>query len=176
MEQQRALLEAQRLLSIEDVYVQEAEAHAGPGYEPLTPPPSFIVQLRVNPSPHVATLRYEADGQPRASVRYSVETGLRLLMLEADATKEEIPAEQIIAEISANFVVRYGLVNAATALTEEQVSAFTENALFHLWPYWREFLHATAARLRLPAVVLPMKAPRQNAVAQDNSNETEDQD
>lgn len=162
MEPKNALLEAQQMLAIEDVYVQQAEARAGQAYEPLTPPASFVVQLRVTPRQQVHSIQYEADGQPRVSIRYTVDTGLRLLMPDTDASKEEIPLEKIVAEISAAFVVRYNLIDPTSKVSEEQLLAFSENALFHMWPYWREFLQATASRLRLPAIILPMKAPRQN--------------
>jgi preprotein translocase subunit SecB len=44
-----------------------------------------------------------------------------------------------------------------TDLTQAEVEAFAEtNALLNCWPYWRELVQSTIARMGLPPLVLPL--------------------
>lgn len=37
------------------------------------------------------------------------------------------------------------------------------NALYHVWPYWREYVQAVLTRLRLPTITIPMfRLPKEN--------------
>jgi hypothetical protein len=41
--------------------------------------------------------------------------------------------------------------------TSEELQAFAEtNALFNAWPFFREIIHATMARMNLPPIALPL--------------------
>ncbi len=46
----------------------------------------------------------------------------------------------------------------------EMLSAFGKNAVFHVWPYWREAVHSACAKLRLPPITIPMLKPNGNPV------------
>ena len=39
---------------------------------------------------------------------------------------------------------------------QEMLDAFAVNALFHVWPYWREYVQNACVRMRLPVPVIPM--------------------
>jgi len=41
-------------------------------------------------------------------------------------------------------------------LDDEALSAFSNNAIYHAWPYWREHHHNMAGRLGLPVMQLPV--------------------
>jgi hypothetical protein len=151
---------AQRALSIEDVYVREATARTRPDFDPLatlgSPSGALSVQFRIGPQTDVQVLQHVgADGTQRR-VQYIVDTGLRVLKPGIEATKQDPTPDDIFADISAKFVVRY-LITADDNPTQEMLKAFADNAVHHMWPYWREFLQATTARLRLPSIILPMR-------------------
>ncbi len=151
---------AQRALSIEDVYVREATAHTRADFDPLapigSPPGTLSVQLRVGPESDVQLLEHVGPDGSRRRVQYIVNTGVRLLNPGIEATKQDPTSDDIFADISAKFVVRY-LITTDDNPTPEMLQAFADNAVHHMWPYWREFLQATSARLRLPPIVLPMR-------------------
>lgn len=47
----------------------------------------------------------------------------------------------------------------------ESLGAFAKNVVFHMWPYWREAVHAECARMRIPAITIPMLKPGQQPAA-----------
>jgi hypothetical protein len=152
------LRHAHRVLSIEDVYVHEASAWTRPDFDPLAAPSvtALNVQFHVGPQGNVQVATYETPGGTQRRVRYVIDTGLRLLRPDIEAQIGEPSSENIAAEISAKFVVRY-LITTGEQPEQSMLEAFADNAVHHMWPYWREFLQATTARLRLPPVVLPMR-------------------
>lgn len=68
-----------------------------------------------------------------------------------DAIEKSIVA-RIFAEISADY-----LMNANEFPPGEFLQRWGQsNAMLHTWPYWREFCHATALRMNLPAIMIPL--------------------
>jgi hypothetical protein len=39
---------------------------------------------------------------------------------------------------------------------QEALGSFITNVIYHVWPYWREAVHSQVARMRLPAITIPM--------------------
>lgn len=154
------LKRAQRSLAVNDVYVCDVHAYADRDYDPTALLPQPInVQMRVNQAGDAQVIASDADSGATHVVRYFVETGLRILKAAADQNAEEIPQEQILAEVTATFVLRY-LWTSKDEPATNLLAAFSENAIHHMWPYWREFLQASTGRLRVPPFVLPMRPGR----------------
>ncbi len=58
-------------------------------------------------------------------------------------------------KIGATFMLIYK-VSPIAGLEEKNVTAFGElNGMFNAWPYWREFVQSSAARMGLSPLVLP---------------------
>jgi hypothetical protein len=73
--------------------------------------------------------------------------------MEIRQTGEE---EQLQAEIEGTFELSYS-VPENKSFTTEELEAFGEgNAVFNAWPYWRELVQASLARMSLPPVTLPV--------------------
>ncbi len=150
------LRKAQELLALQDVYVREAHAFSAPDFDPTLQLVTLNVQFRLQPAAHIEHCELSNEQESVRVVRYLIDAGTRILKPDVQPS-DSITREQLLAEISAVFVVKYSLVNASEQLSEEMLSEFSDNAIHHMWPYWREFLQATTARLRLPAIVLPMR-------------------
>jgi hypothetical protein len=59
-------------------------------------------------------------------------------------------------QVDASFELIYSIpADANPTPTELQAFADT-NALLNCWPYWRELVHAMAARMELPPLLLPL--------------------
>jgi hypothetical protein len=66
------------------------------------------------------------------------------------------PAEEPLLTIQATFELLYRLPEGVEG-TSEELQAFAEtNALFNAWPFFREIIHATMARMNLPPIALPL--------------------
>jgi len=68
---------------------------------------------------------------------------------EQDVTKK-------VVDLSALLEISYRLTKEVE-LTPKQLSAFGKlNVLYNAWPYWREFVQNTVARMALPPLVVPV--------------------
>ena len=150
---------AQKSFAVQDVYLCDANLWANRDYEPGTPVSSSSVQFKLSPTNNCQVIELQPP-QPgvRFLVRYYVGTGLRLLAPGVDPHDPGVTRDKLIADIEATFVARY-LVIGDEQPSSAMLEAFNENAVHHVWPYWREFLQAAALRLRVPPVVLPMREP-----------------
>ncbi|UOE82191.1 hypothetical protein LTQ03_15790 [Vibrio splendidus] len=73
---------------------------------------------------------------------------------EEDAQKEndDIAIEPLL-EIKAEFVAQY---ESTCALTEDEINQFGQkHVYYHVWPYWRETLQSSCARLGITPIVIP---------------------
>lgn len=72
------------------------------------------------------------------------------------ASHEEQETEDPYLVIKATFLASYR-VNSFDGLTEEGYQRFASlNGVFNTWPFWREFVHSTTARLGLPSLTIPV--------------------
>jgi len=59
-------------------------------------------------------------------------------------------------QIIADFALEYG-VDKTMIFTDEVAAAFGRlNGIYNVWPYWREYVQSTVARLGLPPLTLPL--------------------
>lgn len=143
----------QQSIVLQDVYVREANASILGTFDPKAHDDlNFGIQLRFS----VESAKLTADTQDGVGiVRYLIDTGLRFVLAAEDNEDAESTP---IAEITAVFVADYE-ARDASVVTDESLEAFNQNALHHIWPYWREFIHTSSGRLRLPSVILPIRQP-----------------
>lgn len=66
--------------------------------------------------------------------------------------------------LEATFELEYTLPSDLNA-SDEELNAFARlNGLFNAWPYFREFVQASMARMQLPPLVLPLMRVRSTAL------------
>lgn len=59
--------------------------------------------------------------------------------------------------VKATLEVSYGFNDDSPDFTEEQLRTFALHYWpFHVWGYWREFVHSSLARLEFPALTVPL--------------------
>ena len=78
-------------------------------------------------------------------------------MVRAQVTSpEENDQQEPLIEMVMTFSLEYVLPNAST-YDDAVLNAFaTGNGVFNAWPYWREYVQQTAARMGFPPLVLPV--------------------
>lgn len=145
----------QQSLVLQDVYVREANAAILGDFDPKVHDElNFGIQLHFS----VKSVEFKPsapDEHGVGVVRYLIDTGLRFVQ-NSDQGDDAEPVP--IAEITATFVGDYE-ARDTSAVTDEALEAFHQNALHHVWPFWREFIHTSSGRLRLPSVILPIRQP-----------------
>lgn len=165
----KLLRQMQHALVLQDVFVRKAEAHTESNFDPKYSKDQLGLQIKFANSPDIEQFELSDDSNPERKIkflRYSVETGVRFVVAETQEASEPT----VRAEITAVFSAEYAVTNQE-AITDEGLSAFSENVTYHVWPYWREFIHSTCARFRLPGTMLPMFQPKKRNPAE-STNDT----
>lgn len=63
---------------------------------------------------------------------------------------------QLALRIRVLFELRYALPEGLRPTSEETTAFSHTNAMLNSWPYWREFVQNTVARMNLPPLTLPL--------------------
>lgn len=144
-------------LTISDVYLHNSNARIAEGFDPKINSEQLSVQFRHAPL-SLDEIELDEEGNKTNILRYLLDTAIRFIPAGLDKdvlNNEKAIQEHIRAEIRAYFAVEY-VVNA-DELDREAKKAFGEsNAFYHVWPYWREYVHNMCMRMRLPEIVMPM--------------------
>lgn len=149
MAEHQALVRAVEGLAIKDVFVEETSAKIHAALDSQRDG-GLSIQVRQWVD---SSVDFRAEGQSEFA-RFRVHTGLRLLRNQGQDA--EAPDGEVCVEVNAAFVADYEVVSPISD-DEEALSAFAQkNAVFHVWPYWREYVHNLTYRMRLPNIVLPM--------------------
>jgi hypothetical protein len=70
------------------------------------------------------------------------------------ATETGTSGKPLLA-IAATFIAEYEMAEGFNPSTDDLNAFVKANAVFNCWPYWREYVHSTAARMNLPPLTLP---------------------
>lgn len=99
------------------------------------------------------------SSEDRLEYGFKVSCGIRLVPSEfANKAKEHDTDEYTLIEIKADFVALY---RASEPLTErEEVVFHQQNAIFNVWPYWREFVQSTGSRMGVPYMHVKLLKPK----------------
>ena len=141
-----ALQQAIDALQIQDLYLRWSRSETAEGFRAMAADFSAI---------HVQQMQmlkkaeaFEADGEERL-LRVSMLLGARWVLPD-----DNNPEPSVKALIEAEFVAEY---RYTPELARPALDEFAQkNVIYHVWPYWREFVSSHAERLRLPRVTLPM--------------------
>lgn len=135
-------------LTLRTIYLRECSGSLAADFEPLKGGQKLAGQLRKFAAICVRTEFTDTDGKTTPGLVF-------LTKFEFQYLHEEDP-ERVAAMLSATIATVYNLKEGAEF---DQAAAFAwgeSSALFHAWPYWREYAHATLARLNLPVALMPM--------------------
>ena len=104
------------------------------------------------------------QGKQLLDYSYSVKAELdkehsRILILpefKMTAKPEKSAGDELSLSIRAKFLLAYKIDDTAKII-KRNIDAFGQiNGLYNAWPYWREFVQATIARMGLPKLVIPV--------------------
>jgi hypothetical protein len=153
-------------VEISDVFLVESSCHIARDFNQMQAMPIVTFQHRLSPeSEGIAQVREDLDsGDEVTVIRYFINGGLRVLRPNATAdaaSSGDVKADDVLAEIAVKLAVDY--VCPKTLLEDrDAIGAFSKNAVFHSWPYWRSVIHSLSDQMRLPRITLPML--RQHAI------------
>lgn len=163
------LQRAQKGLRITDVYMRNSTVGVSQAYEHR----SFdanVLQPQFHHLVEKSEVLEEENGKDGQRLfRVFVDLGCRWGFLSdesADADKDEEHKNEVesnfeeLGRIEAKFVAEYEITEE---LSQECLDAFAlKNASYHVWPYWREYVTSSCARMNVPKLVMPTIQPVQN--------------
>ena len=151
-----AIRKAIDALTIQDVYLRESRLSMASDYDPKHSEPPKLTNLAWGPK-RARTIEAEDTTTKEKFTLWKVEFGTRCRLLKATELPEnsEPKPEDVLVECVATFVAEYRLNDSA--LEASALDTFARhNVAYHIWPYWREFLHDVTALALLPRVTIPM--------------------
>lgn len=167
------LQKAQKGLRITDVYMRTSTVVVSQEYEHR----SIDVDALQSQFHHLvekSEILEEEDGNNKQRLfRVFVDLGYRWGFSSNEptdaATSDELASGSIesdfeeLGRIQAKFVAEYEIIED---LARECLDEFAlKNASYHVWPYWREYVTSSCARINVPKVVMPTIQPAQNRTA-----------
>ncbi len=112
------------------------------------------IQFRGGPGSEYKALLDESNKE--GVMLFKLETGVRLV----DPNIKEDEDGHVKMEISAVFEAEYQLINPDD-FNEDGMSEFLNtNVHHHVWPYWREYVQSTCARVGIPEITIPFRIPQ----------------
>ncbi len=134
-------------LKIEDVYLHSSTSECADDFDPKYA--ANIDQLLVQQMNEVNRTSIASIEGKDQYLRVFISFAVRWIEPNAD-NKDKGKARAVI---NAQFVAEYAITDS---ISDECIDEFAvKNAIFHVWPYWREYLSRQCERLRLPRLVMP---------------------
>ncbi|MBZ2190275.1 hypothetical protein K8B33_14290 [Alcanivorax sp. JB21] len=144
-----ALKSAQECLAIQAVHLSHCYANVRQDFDPARYNKDELVSQGFSALQSVDALEFEEDA---SGYRFVYLLGFRLVGKEEDQEVEGyVPKLEIVGSFSAKYKCK-------RKLNGEEIEAFSKNNVaYHIWPYWREYIQSTAARVGLKEVIeVPM--------------------
>lgn len=149
----KPLERAKKGLQFEDIYQAKVDARLEGKFDPRFN--VGVQNYRLQLKHHVIEsnlIEIKDSEQPVAIFRVYIDVGARLVLLENEMD------EHPIAQIEASYRVDYRVTEPALIDDKAALDAFAlENASYHLWPYWREYVMSQSLRMNLPKIALPVR-------------------
>lgn len=135
-------------LKIQDVYLRLSQAQCAEGFRPQFSEMESIQTQQMQVVRKSVVFETNDNSQ---LLDVHILLGLRWIEPQQEGGDKE---PEIKAFIEAEFVAEYLVIEE---LSQECIDEFAKkNAIYHVWPYWRELLNSQEVRLRLPVTSLPM--------------------
>lgn len=136
-------------LQIEDVYLHVSQATCVNDFDPKYFPDFNLLAVQQMQAVRGTSL-VELDNAKQL-LRVFVVLGTRWVEPLTETQADGEP--KVCALIEAEFVAEYFLKEK---LEQNCIDEFAQkNAIYHVWPYWRELLASQCERMRLPRLTLP---------------------
>ena len=147
-------------LTIEDVSIRSMTADMADGYDPKFDPDAEVLNVQLK---HVVSsfevVDVGSEDQSIELLRVFIDLGVRWVRTAApDAGEDPDEPSEIANEVAAIEAVMIADYSMESSPGEDALEQFAQqNASFHVWPYWREFVSNQCMRMNLPKLVLPTR-------------------
>ncbi len=153
--------QAAKCLQVRGVFLRECSLEQKSDFDPRLFQGELSVQFRVGAEEsQVVEMTDEISKEKSKVFKVIIGTGLRLI--DSSNVTEDNVETGIVATLSAKFSAEYLVRDGSVIPLEAQEEFAKINAVYHVWPYYREFVQSTLARSGIPLVEVPMFMIPQN--------------
>jgi hypothetical protein len=147
-------------LNIQNVYISSSNFSFYNNFDPLMPNQLLTGQYSIGTVRiDVTTVTDVETKLEQDFLRCYVQAAMRYILgepTEEELKNEELVKSRIASEISATYCILYS-INSEEKLSDEEREVFGKNnAPYHAWTYWREYVQNTCNRMGLPVSTVPM--------------------
>lgn len=141
------LRQAQHHLNIQSVDLRNSSVSTNDAFTSQTA--SQFEEILIQSRKDLLLIKFlHGENEVAGSVAIEYSLGTRLVTDKDD--------EQVLLEVEAVFSANY-LISDEN-LSHEAIKVFAEeNGLFHVWPYWREYVQSTCLRVGVPPIPIEMR-------------------
>lgn len=145
------------VVEIESVRLREARCRS------LVQPSEIAEAISVKASQDAVVVKEPGeDGSLRIEVAFTLEV------------RSGIADDDLQAEVCGTFELSYRIPDDERFSSEELAAFGQTNAVFNAWPYWRELVQASLARMSLPTLTVPvLRLPAPDAIKSPKSDDGE---
>lgn len=150
-----ALDRAKASLQFDDLFQSSASAIVKTSFDPkLTPIDEALCRLQFK---HVVkqsnVLEFKNDADVASLFRVYIDVGVRLFY-----DMVELNDDEPVLQIEASYCVDYRITDSKLTTDQDALDIFAlQNASYHLWPFWREFVMSQSTRMNVPKIPLPLR-------------------
>ena len=155
------LKQAANCLAIQDVYMQSTDVKLADDFNPKYPNSETLdwQQRQGALDWKVSELKVKSKEKEVVNLLLArFQCALRFLppnLSEEIKNDPEKSHAATLAEVKAVYIAEYRIT--CDKLSDEAISVFTGiNVGYHVWPYWREYMHSVSDRIRTPRIILPL--------------------
>lgn len=150
-----ALERAKKALQFDDLFQSFATASIREGFDPkLSPVGDAVCRLQFKHQVIQSNvLEVMMNDGPQVIFRVYIDVGIRLFYEENDVESHDCDVQ-----LEASYCLDYRITDQALRADQEALDAFAlQNASYHLWPFWREYVMSQCSRMNVPKIPLPMR-------------------
>lgn len=115
-----------------------------------------IIKSTFEQTPDVGRGRKKVDISRNVNLEIDKEKELLFVIVEFTLNASIEGVESPVIIITGSFLLIYKLKDF-DGLTDESYRSFAEvNAVFNVWPYWREYVQSVTVRMGLPSLTIPV--------------------
>lgn len=115
-----------------------------------------IIKSMFEMTPEVNQGKKNVATDRKVNLQVDKEKELLIVVIDFDLKASVEGVSSPVITIAVSFLLAYRLRNF-NELTDESYRSFAElNAVFNIWPYWREFVQNVTVRMGLPPLTMPV--------------------
>jgi len=151
-----ALQRAIEVLKIDDVFVNTSSCTLIEGFDPKFDARADNLAFQTKNLVHSSeVIEGEIDGEPFVIFRVRSDLGVRIAC--KGQFDEGIEDPEVLAILEAVMYADYKVSDIEILGDQDALNTFAlNNAPYHVWPYWREYVTSQLIRMNMPKLVLPM--------------------